>query len=292
MSTARDPIRQPNLEAMDLMDLIDLERYPILSPDSPIYLAAVDEARRQLRVSGAVEMPDFISPKALPHLVADAESLVPRAHPSGGQGTAYLEFPDFSLPAEHPRLRFADYAVRAVAYDVMPRTSLLRLLYEWDPLKDLIEAVLERGPIYRYADPFGALNLAVMGAGDQLQWHFDQTDFVVSLAIQSAEAGGDFEVAPRIRQADDEHYEAVAEVLGGAREPVQTLAMRAGTLLIFEGRHSLHRVSPVMGGRRRHVGLLAYDTAPGTMGSDLLRADRYGRTAPFEMPPATWPAAQ
>jgi hypothetical protein len=83
----------------------------------------------------------------------------------------------------------------------------------------------------------------------------------------------------------------VAAVLGGARDRVQTLAMRAGTLLIFEGRHSLHRVSPVRGPRWRHVGLLAYDTAPGTMGSDLLRADRYGRTVPFATPPANWPAA-
>jgi hypothetical protein len=153
----------------------------------------------------------------------------------------------------------------------------------------LIEAVLDRGPIFRYADPFGALNLAVMGEGDQLQWHFDQTDFVVSLAIQSAEAGGDFEVVPRIRSAGDERYEEVAWVLDGDRGRVETLPMRAGTLLVFEGRHSLHRVSPVHGGRWRHVGLLAYDTKPGTMGSDLLRADRYGRTEPFARPPAAWP---
>jgi hypothetical protein len=65
--------------------------------------------------------------------------------------------------------------------------------------------------------------------------------------------------------------------------------MRAGTLLVFEGRHSLHRVSPVHGPRWRHVGLLAYDTKPGTMGSDVLRADRYGRTEPFATPPAAWP---
>jgi hypothetical protein len=65
--------------------------------------------------------------------------------------------------------------------------------------------------------------------------------------------------------------------------------MTPGTLLIFEGRHSLHRVSPISGGRWRHVGLLAYDTRPGTMGSDLLRADRYGRTEPYASPPATWP---
>jgi len=221
--------------------------------------------------------------------VADAESLAPRAHHSGGQGTAYLEFPDFSLPPEHPRLQFADYAVGAVAYDITPRTSLLRRLYEWDPLKDLIEAVLDRGPLYRYGDPFGALNLAVMGEGEQLQWHFDQTDFVVSLAIQSAEVGGDFEVAPRLRQADNEHYDEVAAVLAGDGSRVQTLAMTPGTLLVFEGRHSLHRVSPIGGSRLRHVGLLAYDTAPGTMGSAVLRSDRYGRTEAFDDPPPTWP---
>ena len=183
--------------------------------------------------------------------------------------------------------------MRAVAYDIIPRTSPLRLLFEWDPMKDLIEAVLDRGPIYRYADPFGALNLAVMGAGDQLQWHFDQTDFVVSLAIQSAEQGGDFEVAPRIRNADDERYDDVAAVLAGdrtgradtAHDPGHAVSSsRAGT------RCTESAPSPVIAWR--HVGLLAYDTKPGTMGSDLLRADRYGRTSPFPEPPETWPLPQ
>jgi hypothetical protein len=269
--------------------LVDLARYPLLERDSEAYQARVEEARRQLRDRGAAEIPGILSPAGVAELVRDADELAPRAHPSGGQGTAYLEFPDFTLPGDHPRLHFADYKVRAVAYDITPRWSPLRRLYEWGPLKDLIETVLDRGPIFRYADPFGALNLAVMGAGDQLQWHFDQTDFVVSLAIQSAESGGDFEVVPRIRSAEDEHYDDVAAVLAGDRSRVQTLPMTPGTLLIFEGRHSLHRVSPVGGGRWRHVGLLAYDTKPGTVGSDLLRADRYGRTEAFPEPPETWP---
>jgi len=269
--------------------LVDLDRYPLLNPGSERYRAGVEDARRELRAKGAAEIPGFASPTGVAALVHDADALAARAHRSGGQGTAYLEFPDFSLPPEHPRLHFADYAVRAVAYDITPLDSPLRLLYEWDPLADLIADVLGRGPIFRYADPFGALNLAVMGGGDQLQWHFDQTDFVVSLAIQSAEAGGDFEVAPRIRSADDERYADVAAVLAGDRSRVETLPMTPGTLLIFEGRHSLHRVSPVAGKRLRHVGLLAYDTKPGTMGSDLLRADRYGRTEPFDQPPAAWP---
>ena len=95
----------------------------------------------------------------------DAGSLAARAHHSGGLGTAYLEFPDFDLPEDHPRLQFAPYAVGAVGYDVIPRPSPLRQLYEWDALLGLIAAVLDRGPLYRYADPFGALNLAVMAAG-------------------------------------------------------------------------------------------------------------------------------
>ena len=273
----------------DPATLVDLERYPLFEPASAAYQDVLQRARRQMRERGAAEIEGFVSPAGVAALAGDADQLAFRAHASGGQGTAYLEFPDFSLPADHPRLHFADYKVRAVAYDITPLHSPLRLLYEWDPMKDLIEAVLERGPIYRYADPFGALNLAVMGEGDQLQWHFDQTDFVVSLAIQSAEGGGDFEVVPRLRTAEDECYDDVAAVLDGDRAGVETLPMRAGTLLVFEGRYSLHRVSPVRGLRWRHVGLLAYDTKPGTMGSDLLRADRYGRTEAFAEPPAVWP---
>jgi hypothetical protein len=275
----------------DPSELIDLGRYPLQDPQEDAYRRVVAQARQQLCDKGAAELEGFVSPAGVDTLASDADALAARAHASGGQGTAYLEFPDFSLPADHPRLHFADYAVRAVAYDITPLDSPLRLLYEWDPMKDLIEAVLDRGPIYRYADPFGALNLAVMGQGEQLQWHFDQTDFVVSLAIQSAESGGEFEVAPRIRSADDERYDDVAAVLLGDRTRVETLPLRPGTLLVFEGRYSLHRVSPIEGSRWRHVGLLAYDTQPGTMGSDLLRADRYGRTEAFATPPQTWPPA-
>ncbi len=77
-----------------------------------------------------------------------------------------------------------------------------------------------------------------MTDGDQLQWHFDGTDFVVSLAIQDADVGGDFEVAPQIRTADDEHYDDVARVLAGERDRVVTLPMTPGTLLVFAGRYS------------------------------------------------------
>jgi hypothetical protein len=272
-------------------DVVDLARYPVIELDSPAARAVIEEARAQLAHNGAAELPGFVTDAGITALVDDAETLVPRVHHSEGVGTAYIEFPDFSLPEDHPRLTWGHYAVGAVAYDLMPETSLLRRIYEWTPLLGLLEAILDRGPLYRYADPFGALNLAVMREGDELQWHFDQTDFVVSLAIQTAERGGDFEVVPRIRSADHENYDRVSEVLADNRTGVITLAMTPGTLLVFEGRHSLHRVSPIGGTRLRHVGLLAYDTVPGTQGSELLRENRYGRNVPFASAPVAWPAS-
>jgi hypothetical protein len=269
--------------------LVDQERYPVRDLDCAAAREMLDEARDGLAGSGYAELAGFVNPAGIDLLKEDAEELAGRAHHSAGIGTAYLEKPDLEAPEAHPRRWLGRYSLGAVPYDVMPRSSLLRRLYEWEPLKDLVSAVLGRGPLYRYADPFGALNLAVMGEGDELQWHFDQTDFVVSLAIQTAETGGSFEVSPLVRTQGDERYGEVARVLAGDSPTVRTIAMNPGTLLVFEGRNSIHRVSPISGSMLRHVGLLAYDTRAGTTGSELLRTSRYGRTQAFEEPPVKWP---
>jgi hypothetical protein len=257
--------------------LVDLHRYPLLHLDAPPMQEVLRWARGQLAATGACEVPDFLTPDGLAAVTADAQALAPHAYRSTGVGSAYLEVPDFDLPEDHPRRTLGEYAVGVIAYDMFSTTSPLRRLYEWDPMMEFIGAVLQRGRLFRYADRLGALNLAVMGDGDQLQWHFDQTDFVVSLAIRDAQAGGDFEVAPRIRSAADEHYAAVGAVLQGTSNAVVRLPMTPGTLLIFEGRYSLHRVSPIRGSIDRLVGLLAYDTKPGTTSTELLRLSRYGR---------------
>ena len=139
-------------------------------------------------------------------------------------GTVYLGFPDETFPLDHPRQWLGNYGVGAVAYDLFPDDSPIRQLFEWDELRAFVAAILGLDTIYPYADPLGALNLAVMGDGDELQWHFDQTDFVVSLALQDADEGGDFEVAPFIRTADDECYDDVARVLARRPRPAHRAA--------------------------------------------------------------------
>jgi len=257
--------------------LVDLERYPMHALESARGTKLIADARAALARTGAVELPGFLTLAGLATALADARILAKQAYRSGGMGTAYLELPDAAWPADHPRKHFSRYDVGVVGYDQFPSDSPIRRLYEAQALMDFVGAVLERGPLFRYGDPFGALNLAVMRDGDQLQWHFDQTDFVVSLALEDCEEGGDFEFAPKIRSSEDEGYTEVGQVLRGESPRVARLPMQPGTLLIFEGRNSVHRVSPLRGPTDRLVALLAYDTKLGTVSSPALRLARYGR---------------
>jgi len=263
----------------EMAALINLARYPLTEPDSPRLLHEIESLRRNLQATGAAEAPSFLSGAGLARCIADAEVLAPRQYKSVGLGTAYLEEPGEAWDTDHPRAVRRHYSVGVVAYDQFPVSSPIRRLYEWAPVMTFVGAVLQREPLFRYADPLGALNLAVMGDGDELQWHYDQTDFVVSLALRDADRGGDFEVAPKLRSDADENYTGVARVLAGTSVDVTRLPMTPGTLLIFAGRHSLHRVSPIAGPTDRLVALLGYDTRAGTCSTPHLQRKRYGRIA-------------
>ena len=267
----------------DVPSLVDRLRYPLEGAGRD---DLVRRARASLHHDGAVELPGFVTEPAVALLAEEARDLAARrTWRSEGVGTAYLAPPDPMVPSDHPTRHLGRFATGVVPYDLFGVDSLIRQFYEWEPLRQLVEDIVDRGPLHPYGDPFGALNLAVMENGDELQWHFDQTDFVVSLAIASATSGGRFEAAPRVRTVDDERFSEVQSVIEGRSDQVYVHPMVAGTLLIFEGRHSLHRVSPVEGHQARLVALLAYDTLEGRCGSALLHQTRYGRTTPFPEPP-------
>ncbi len=260
-------------------ELIDLARYPILDLNAPAALGLARECREQLDRTGACELPGFLKREAVELLVREGDALSSLAYHSVARGTPYLEPPDPALPEDHPRRILDDTSVGVVAYDQFPADSLMRRLYERDDLMAFIGAALGKEKLYRYADPFGALNLAVMRDGERLHWHYDMTDFVTSIALRAADRGGDFEYVPLIRSASNENYPRVKRLLLGDNSQVVRVPMHAGTLLLFEGRNSIHRVTPIHGDTTRLVALLAYDTKPGTCSSKLLQKSRYGRTA-------------
>lgn len=254
------------------LQLIDTDRYDLDDPELST------SCLEQFRAEGICVLPGFLHPETVASLVAESDELAHLAHRSASRATVHLADPDPSLPADDLRAIPLDSSVEVVGYDLFPPASQLRALYESDDLLDFIGRCLGVDELHRYADPFGALNLAIMRDGDRLGWHFDMTDFVVSIAIQSSDAGGEFENAARIRSATDENLEAVAAVVAGRESHrVRVEPMTPGTLMIFNGRWSLHRVEPIVGDRPRYVALLAYDTRPGTDSTDTLKLARYGR---------------
>lgn len=262
-------------------DLVDRDRYPVDDLADPRTVALAGECRAALDRAGVAIVPGFLRPAAVVAMVEESHRLAAGAHHQDLAATPYLELPDDGWPADHPRLATGRSALTAIGYDEFPADSPLRALYEWDALMEFVALALGKDRLYRYDDDLGALNVAVMADGDELFWHFDQTDFVVSIALAPSDAGGDFECVSMLRAPDDENYDAVSRVLAGeAPELVTTVPMEPGTLMFFEGRASLHRVTPVEGPVSRSVALLAYDTRPGTCSSELLRLVRYGRAEP------------
>jgi hypothetical protein len=258
--------------------MIDVDRYPVHDLGSPRTRKLIEACQAQLATSGSCVLDGFLTAQAITATSDEARSLTPLAHRTpNSRSTAYLEAPDETYPEGHPKRRLQRTSVGAVAYDLFPPNSLLRRLYEWDGLLAFFENALRKPKLWRYADPLGALNLAVMADGDELLWHFDQTDFVVSLMLQRGTRGGIFEYVPHIRSSVEPNFARVQRLLDGDRTEVVTLDLTPGTLALFEGRHAIHRVTAVEGTEPRLIALLGYDTKPGTMSSDLLKQRRYGR---------------
>ena len=61
------------------------------------------------------------------------------------------------------------------------------------------------------------------------------------------------------------------------KTPVKTLNMEEGTLVLFRGLNSLHRVTPTIGNRARILVVLAYNNKPGVSLSETARMTFFGR---------------
>ena len=67
------------------------------------------------------------------------------------------------------------------------------LLYQSNKIRDFLGDVLGFDAFYRLADPIGAMTVNVMSSGHSHGWHFDEALFTVSVMLQSAQSGGEFE---------------------------------------------------------------------------------------------------
>ncbi len=261
------------------MSVIDLARYPIDRP-GPARDALIAECRRQLAETGCVVLEGFVTPEALASMNAEGRELAPQAHFNTTQTNCYSSADDPSLPEGHPKRVFMERTNGFVAGDLIEPDSAVRGLYESEALRMFVAACMEVDEIHEYGDPLGHLVFNVLRPGTQHPWHFDNNDFIVTLLTQKADAGGKFEYCPRIRSEQDESIGSVAATLAGDDTLVHRLDPDPGSLQIFYGRHSLHRVTRIEGDRERHTLILGYSDTPGEI-ADAERTKRlFGRATP------------
>ena len=257
--------------------MVNLERYPIGDFDSAGYAGFVRVCRNRFVDDGLCALPEFIRPAALANLVEEANACAGNAWFCDDTHNVYLTQHDAFLPPDDVARRQERTNVGSVPYDRIGDDSSLRQLYLWDPLKNFIGAVLDKSRLHRFADPLGACSVNVFVDGGEHGWHFDESEFSVTLMLQAPESGGAFEYVPHIRGNQDEKT-IVAAVLDGDRALVRELPFAAGTLLIFGGRQTLHRVTRIGGARPRLVPVLAYAERPGLKNSETVRKLFWGRT--------------
>lgn len=258
-------------------DAVNLARYPIDDLQSPAGAAFAAECRRTFAETGLCMLHDFVHPAAMDVMIDETTAVADKAFYCRNTHNAYLTADDESLPADDLRRRQESTFVGSIAYDMIPENALLRRVYNWDPLKEFIAAVLGKPVLYRFADPLGACSINVFSDGGQHGWHFDESEFTVTLMVQPPEQGGAFEYVPGIRGRTDEQ-DIVEAVLAGGRDGVETLPFTPGTLLIFGGQKTLHRVTEVRGARLRLVPVLCYSVEPDLKNSDEVRMLFWGRT--------------
>ena len=261
-------------------DVVDLDAYPIHELDSPRGHALVRQCRQELAEHGVCSLPGFITPDAVAQMVTLADGLADRAWCSDQAHTVYFEPPDGSVPAEHPRAHAVRSAKRGIAYDRIPSDAPLRRLYESDDLTRFIAAALGKDRLYRSADPLDAFQMTAFHAGEELGWHFDRSEFSVTVMYQQAQAGGEFVYVPRLRSDTDANYDGVQNVLQGQATDVTVLPSAPGTLAFFHGHNALHRVTPIEGTTPRINSVLTYGEVADMTLNDLTSQLFYGRTSP------------
>lgn len=255
---------------MRIAEIIDLKRYPLHQPGSEKHAALVESVRSALRTAGSCTLSDFVLDTALEKMVREAESLVDLSFPGPTAVSPY--FFNYKIGAQlrvgrdHPTRRKGRRNLRQVAADLIPPGHLLSRLYRSKLMIDFLSAVLGE-PVYRNQDKYQSLNISVMDQGGCQQWHFDGGNMVTTLLVQAPEAGGEFQYVPNIRSDQDENFDRVRDVLDGDASGVQTLSLKAGTLSLFRGHYSLHRVTEVTGDKQRLQAILGYTTHAGWVGS-------------------------
>ena len=259
--------------------LIDIEKYPIFESGQAGQQAFFNDSKATYQKTGILTLPGFIHPDAVEQMARQAQAVEHLSFKQEKHHNAYLAESDPAFDDNHPRNRSLTTTNSTIAdIDIQPDAKL-REIYQCKQLHEFIAHVTGKQGIYPYIDKLSPLNIGVSRPGETLTWHFDTSDFATTLLLQKAQTGGEFEYIPRTRTTSDPGYEKVEKLLDGDMGGVETLDATPGTLALFQGRHSIHRVAPVKGSQVRMIAILTYDEKPGQSMNAYTQKKFYDRAA-------------
>lgn len=257
---------------MTLATIVNLNAYPLGEPTFEAQCQAT------LDRDGALVLPDFIEANALAALQAESIAGQNKAYFCAQNHSVYLTPPNPDFPEAHAANRQVVSSKGCICDDDVAADSPLRRLYDAPEFQSFIKAVTGETQLHPYADPLSSINIHYANRGQELGWHFDNSSFAITLLIQKPDAGSRFEYIKDLRDADagEMNFEGVRALLDGEISP-DVLTMDPGTLVLFRGRNSIHRVSPNESDRTRMLAVLAYNSKPGVSLSESARMTFYGR---------------
>ncbi len=229
---------------------------------------------------GALVLPGFLTPEAVERVKREGLAKIGEAYFCVNRHNVYVTPKDESLPADHPVNRQVISSKGLIADDQIDEASPLKQLYRDADFQAFVRHVVGQAEIHPYADPMSSVNVHFARAGEELGWHFDNSSFAITLLFQKPEGGGAFEYVRDLRDADagDMNFDGVARLLDGEITP-DVLEIEPGTLVLFRGRNSIHRVTPTEGATTRVLAVLAYNSKPGVALSENSMRTFYGRVA-------------
>ena len=259
-----------------MQELIDLERYPLDRPGSQDWSILVNRCQADLARDGLFNLPDFVRSQARSKAVAELKPVLDhKAFIHARHHNIYFKKQIDGLAPEHPALAEFETSNRTICADQMGAAVVIRL-YEWPPFARFLAAVMEKSELFTMADPLARVNVMAYSAGQALNWHFDRSEFTTTLLLQAPESGGAFEYDQDLRSDMNPNYQGVADLLEGRRSP-ERITLGPGTLNIFKGKNTAHRVTPVLGNRDRIIAVFSFYERPDVQFSAEERIGFYGR---------------
>jgi len=262
------------MDQTNIRNIIDLGKYPLEDANF------IKLCRTKISENGVLTLPNFLNEQIIKYLVEAGSDAQNMAFFSNSTHNVYLTKNNLELDDDHIFNRQVVSSKGCITDDQIPQISPLKTLYNSEIFREFLASVLGEKKLYEYADGLSSINVHYASEGEELGWHFDNSSFAITLLLQAPEAGGSFEYIKDLRDAEagEMNFEGVKSLLDGITKP-EVLKVEPGTLVLFRGKNSIHRVTPTRGNKTRMLVVLAYNTSPGISLSKSAQITFFGRSA-------------